>query len=252
MLRKVKDFRRCSQTGVGTADDRRCGQPLASTPTSAHPRPGFQTAKNYSEPNAPPWCMSGGLQRRPAGETDRHSRSELLSQGRRLPVGLPRPHQRSRVHPPHRPGAVLRRLHAEPRRRTCSPASLAGPAIVPASRPAAAPAWTVRPVAICRLKRVAADLRDDITDRLPGAPTQKNGKRIACIGAGPASLTVANDLAPLGYQVTIFEKLGAAGGLMRSNIPAFRLPAQRARRGDRNDHRHRGHRAFATTPRSPA
>ena len=79
-------------------------------------------------------------------------------------------------------------------------------------------------VAICRLKRVAADLKDDITDRLPVAPTQKNGKRIACIGAGPASLTVANDLAPLGYQVTIFEKLGAAGGLMRSNIPAFRLP----------------------------
>jgi formate dehydrogenase beta subunit len=80
------------------------------------------------------------------------------------------------------------------------------------------------PVAICRLKRIAADHRDDITDRLPKAPAQKNGKRVACIGAGPASLTVANDLMPLGYQVTIFEKWGTPGGLMRTNIPAFRLP----------------------------
>src|SRR5438045_768358 len=83
-----------------------------------------------------------------------------------------------------------------------------------------------QPVAICRLKRVAADLRDDVTDRLPTAPVAKNGKRIACIGAGPASLTVANDLMPFGYQVTIFEKLGVPGGLMRSNIPSFRLPQQ--------------------------
>ncbi len=81
-----------------------------------------------------------------------------------------------------------------------------------------------KPVAICRLKRVAADLRDDISERLPQIPTKKNGKRVACIGAGPASLTVANDLMPLGYQVTIFEKLDKAGGLMRSNIPHFRLP----------------------------
>jgi NADPH-dependent glutamate synthase beta subunit-like oxidoreductase len=80
------------------------------------------------------------------------------------------------------------------------------------------------PVAICRLKRVAADHRDDVTDRLPRAPTQKNGKRIACVGAGPASLTVANDLMPLGYEVTIFEKWGSPGGLMRTNIPSFRLP----------------------------
>src|SRR5215471_2139797 len=81
-----------------------------------------------------------------------------------------------------------------------------------------------KPVAICRLKRVAADLRDDVTDRLPAIPAKKNGKRIACIGAGPASLAVANDLVPLGYQVVMFEKLARAGGLMRSNIPAFRLP----------------------------
>jgi NADPH-dependent glutamate synthase beta subunit-like oxidoreductase/formate hydrogenlyase subunit 6/NADH:ubiquinone oxidoreductase subunit I len=83
-----------------------------------------------------------------------------------------------------------------------------------------------KPVAICRLKRVAADLRGDITDRLPAVPELKNGKHIACIGAGPASLTVANDLLPLGYHVTIFEKQGKPGGLMRSNIPSFRLPEQ--------------------------
>jgi len=83
-----------------------------------------------------------------------------------------------------------------------------------------------KPVAICRLKRVAADNRDDVTPYLPKAPTQKNGKKVALVGAGPASLTVANDLMPLGYQVTIFEKLPQPGGLMRINIPAFRLPAQ--------------------------
>jgi formate dehydrogenase (NADP+) beta subunit len=82
-----------------------------------------------------------------------------------------------------------------------------------------------KPVAICRLKRVAADHRDDIGARLPKIPRLKNGKRIACIGAGCASLTVANDLMPLGYEVTIFEQLAEPGGLMRSNIPSFRLPA---------------------------
>ena len=80
------------------------------------------------------------------------------------------------------------------------------------------------PVAICRLKRVAADHRDDITSRLPTAPKKTNGKKIALIGAGCASLTVANDLAPLGYEVTIFEALKKTGGLMRTNIPQFRLP----------------------------
>ena len=83
-----------------------------------------------------------------------------------------------------------------------------------------------KPVAICRLKRVAADHRDDVTALLPRAPQQKNGKRIACVGAGPASLTVANDLVPMGYEVTIFEQYQVAGGLMRTNIPAFRLPAK--------------------------
>jgi NADPH-dependent glutamate synthase beta subunit-like oxidoreductase len=80
-----------------------------------------------------------------------------------------------------------------------------------------------KPVAICRLKRVAADLRGELDGLLPTAPA-RNGKRIACIGAGPASLTVANDLAPLGYEVTIFEQNAVPGGLMRTNIPSFRLP----------------------------
>lgn len=81
-----------------------------------------------------------------------------------------------------------------------------------------------KPVAICRLKRVAADHRDDITDRLPQPPESNNGKKVALIGAGCASLTVANDLRPLGYEVTIFEALKTTGGLMRTNIPQFRLP----------------------------
>ena len=81
-----------------------------------------------------------------------------------------------------------------------------------------------KPVAICRLKRVAADNRDDIVERLPKSPENSNGKKVALIGAGCASLTVANDLRPLGYEITIFEALDTTGGLMRTNIPSFRLP----------------------------
>jgi formate dehydrogenase (NADP+) beta subunit len=80
------------------------------------------------------------------------------------------------------------------------------------------------PVAICRLKRVAADYKGDISDRLPKPALTKNGKRVACIGAGPASLTVARDLAPLGYEVTVFDSDRRAGGMIRSQIPKFRLP----------------------------
>jgi NADPH-dependent glutamate synthase beta subunit-like oxidoreductase len=82
------------------------------------------------------------------------------------------------------------------------------------------------PVAICRLKRVAADNKEDIRDRLPKPPKQKNGKRIACIGAGPSSLTVARDLAPLGYSVTVFDQDPRAGGMIWSQIPRFRLPME--------------------------
>ncbi|MBN8454516.1 FAD-dependent oxidoreductase [Accumulibacter sp.] len=80
------------------------------------------------------------------------------------------------------------------------------------------------PVAICRLKRVAADYKEDIRGLLPQPATQKNGRRVACIGAGPASLTVARDLAPLGYEVVVYDGDRLAGGMMRTQIPKFRLP----------------------------
>jgi formate dehydrogenase beta subunit len=80
------------------------------------------------------------------------------------------------------------------------------------------------PVAICRLKRVAADNKSDIRSQLPKAPAQKNGKRVACVGAGPASLTVARDLAPFGYEVVVFDQDPKAGGMIRTQIPRFRLP----------------------------
>ena len=80
------------------------------------------------------------------------------------------------------------------------------------------------PVAICRLKRVAADYKDDIRDRLPKPAVKKNGKRIALVGGGPASLTVARDLAPLGYHCVVFDQDPKAGGMIRTQIPKFRLP----------------------------
>jgi formate dehydrogenase beta subunit len=80
------------------------------------------------------------------------------------------------------------------------------------------------PVAICRLKRVAADFKGSVKELMPDIPTQKNGKKIALIGGGPASLTVARDLAPLGYEIHLFDEQIRGGGMMRSQIPAFRLP----------------------------
>ncbi len=82
------------------------------------------------------------------------------------------------------------------------------------------------PVAICRLKRVAADFKDDIRPRLPKPASKKNGKKVACIGAGPASLTVARDLAPLGYHVVLFDGDNKMGGMIRTQIPRFRLPEE--------------------------
>ncbi len=80
------------------------------------------------------------------------------------------------------------------------------------------------PVAICRLKRVAADFKDDIRGRLPRPATAMNGKRIALVGGGPASLTVARDLAPLGYHCVVFDQDPKPGGMIRTQIPRFRLP----------------------------
>jgi len=80
------------------------------------------------------------------------------------------------------------------------------------------------PVAICRLKRVAADNKDEVKHLMPQAPFKPNGKKVALIGAGPASLTVARDLAPLGYEIHLFDEQYKGGGFMLSQIPAFRLP----------------------------
>lgn len=82
------------------------------------------------------------------------------------------------------------------------------------------------PVAICRLKRVAADNKESIQEFLPTVPDKTNGKRVALLGAGPASLTVARDLAPQGYQITLIDRENKAGGMMRTQIPQFRLPAE--------------------------
>ncbi len=82
------------------------------------------------------------------------------------------------------------------------------------------------PVAICRLKRVAADYKGDIRNRLPAKPNQRNGKKVALVGAGPASLTVARDLAPLGYHLVVYDADPRAGGMIRSQIPKFRLPEE--------------------------
>jgi len=82
------------------------------------------------------------------------------------------------------------------------------------------------PVAICRLKRVAADHKGEVTQFMPTIPEHKNGRKIALIGAGPASLTVARDLMPLGYSIDMFDEQPSAGGFMRSQIPSFRLPVE--------------------------
>nr|HQU51901.1 FAD-dependent oxidoreductase [Saprospiraceae bacterium] len=82
------------------------------------------------------------------------------------------------------------------------------------------------PVAICRLKRVAADNKGEVKSRMPIAPAIKNGKKIALIGGGPASLTVARDLAPLGYEIHLYDEWNKGGGMMRTQIPSFRLPEE--------------------------
>ena len=83
-----------------------------------------------------------------------------------------------------------------------------------------------QPVAICRLKRVAADNKGEVLSRMPQPAGAPNGKRVACVGGGPASLTVAKDLAPLGYEVVVFDEQAKAGGFIRSQIPRFRLPEE--------------------------
>ncbi|MSQ76602.1 MAG: 4Fe-4S dicluster domain-containing protein [Rhodoferax sp.] len=106
--------------------------------------------------------------------------------------------------------------------RPCEPACRRG-RVEENNDPSDGPVTKPEPVAICRLKRVAADMKDDVKGRMP-ALAPPNGRRIACVGAGPSSLTVARDLAPLGYEVTVFDGDRQAGGFIRSQIPRFRLP----------------------------
>lgn len=82
------------------------------------------------------------------------------------------------------------------------------------------------PVAICRLKRVAADNKGPVKDYMVSGPFPPNGKKIALIGGGPASLTVARDLAPLGYEIHLYDEWHKGGGMMRTQIPSFRLPEE--------------------------
>src|ERR1700730_2980385 len=155
--------------------------------------------------------------------THQHCGPGLFPQGRRLPVGLSGAHPRSGIHPIDREGRdsdaymldwqsnVFPGILGRPCDRPCEPACRRGRV-------------ENEPVAICRLKRVAADFKDDLRGCLPRIPREKNGKRIALVGAGPASLTVARDLMPLGYHCVLFDGDTKGGGMMRTQIPRFRLP----------------------------
>ena len=152
-------------------------------------------------------------------------RPELLPQGRGLPVGLSRAHQRPGVHPADRPGTLRRRVHAQPRVERLSRASSGAPATGPASRPAGATRVDGQPVAICRLKRVA---RGPARRHLGPAARRSRPRRTA--SASPASAP-ARPRSPSpttscrsATRSSIFEQFDKPGGLMRSNIPSFRLP----------------------------
>ena len=109
--------------------------------------------------------------------------------------------------------------------RPCEPACRRG-RVEEGDQQKAEPSAKAEPVAICRLKRVAADYKGDVSSRMPKPAAKKNGRKVACIGAGPSSLTVARDLAPLGYDVTVFDRDPRAGGMIWSQIPRFRLPLE--------------------------
>jgi formate dehydrogenase beta subunit len=144
-------------------------------------------------------------------------------------MGLPGPHPRSRIHPLIAQGRyddaymvnwvsnVFPGILGRTCDRPCEPACRRGPGRGEQRR--AKP----EPVAICRLKRVAADNKDDVRARMPQA-APRNGKRVACVGAGPASLTVARDLAPLGYESPCSTARPRPAASSARQIPRFRLP----------------------------
>ena len=171
--------------------------------------------------------------------TDGHLATRLLSQGRGLPMGLPSTHRRSRIHSTYRAGPLHRRLHGEPaiERVSGHPRARLRPALragLP-PRPRRGKAGRHLPP---EARRRRSSRRRHHARGCRRSRSSRTARRSRCIGAGRASLTVANDLMPLGYSVTIFEQCGVPGGLMRTNIPSFRLPARSARRRDRADRRH--------------
>ena len=166
-----------------------------------------------------------------ARETDEYRRARLLSQGGGLPMGVSGPYPRPGVHPADRWGALLRSLHDQlaVERFPGHPRARLRPS--PGEPACRRGRIDNEPVAICRLKRVAADLKDDVAEQMPKVP-KKNGKRVACIGAGPASLTVAAVTWPWkAMTVTIFDSGKAPGGMVRTQIPKVSPAGQRHRRG---------------------
>ena len=170
--------------------------------------------------------------------TNRHRRPGLFPSSRGLPVGLPGPHRRPRIHPTDRPGPLHRRLHGEPalERLPRDP----GPRLRPAVR-AGLPA---RPRRGQAGRDLPPEARRRRSPRGRRARCCRRSRRSRTASASPASapvcasLTVANDLLPLGYEVTIFEQYGEPGGLMRTNIPSFRLPQTVLDEEIGHDHRH--------------
>ena len=165
----------------------------------------------------------GRARRRGVNETNKHCGAGLLPQSGRLPMGLPGPHARSGIHPIDRRRPLQRRLHDQ----------LAVERVSGNSRTHLRPPLRAGLPARPRRERAGGDLpaearRRRLQGRHPRpaaeACRQKNGKRIALVGGGPASLAVARDLAPLGYHCTVFDQDPKAGGMMRTQIPKFRLP----------------------------
>ena len=166
-------------------------------------------------------------------ETYRHFGPGLLPQGRGLPVGLSGAHAGSRIHPFDRRGPLRRRLHDQLGIERVSRACSGAPATGPASRLAGAAASRRSRSRSAGSSASPPTSRTTSASRLPKPAAKKNGKRIALVGGGPASLTVARDLAPMGYDCVVFDQDPQSGGMMRTQIPKFRLPESVHRRGMR-------------------
>jgi len=168
-------------------------------------------------------------------------------------MGLPRPYAGSGIYPLDRGGRLYSDAYMINWKSNVFPGILGRTCDRPCEPACRRGRVEDEPVAICRLKRVAADHKEDIRHRLPPRAAASNGKRIAFIGGGPASLTVARDLAPLGYECTVFDRDPNAGGMMRTQIPNVPPADCRARRRDRVRSQPRGQfrrRRLASKPKA--